>query len=174
MGSCLVAKRGLTPGLLRMLHPEGLTVSNLFNEIAAQYPYVEVNRKSVHRILKEKLGMKKVCARWVPHELTDENCKKRMGSVLAFLMRYEAEGNDYLDRIVTGDETWVHYWTTETKKKINDMENKGRTKPKKIQRGSVCAEDYGNILLGSEGHHYGGIPTRCDRSQHWKKIHSEC
>ncbi len=36
-----------------------LTVSDLF-EIAAQYPYVEVSRKSVHRILKEKLGMKKV------------------------------------------------------------------------------------------------------------------
>ncbi len=39
--------------------------------------------------------MKKVCARWVPRQLTDEN-RKRMGSVFAFLTRYEAEGNDYL------------------------------------------------------------------------------
>ncbi len=60
-----------------------LTVSDLFNKIAAQYPYVEVSRKSVYRILKEKLGMKKVCARWVLRQLTDENCKKRMGSALA-------------------------------------------------------------------------------------------
>ncbi len=58
---------------------------------------------------------------------------------------------------------------TRNQKKVDDMENKGRTEPKKIQRASVCREDYGNILLGSEGHHYGGIPTRCDRSRHWEK-----
>ncbi len=39
-----------------------LTFSDLFNAIAAQYPFVEVSCKSVHRILKEKLRMKKLCA----------------------------------------------------------------------------------------------------------------
>lgn len=46
--------------------------------------------------------------------LTEEHNSKRLGSALAFLERYAAEG-DFLNQIVTGDETWVAYVTSESK-----------------------------------------------------------
>jgi hypothetical protein len=39
---------------------------------------------------------------------------KRMGSALKFLTRYAQEGNEFLDSIVTGDETWVFHHTPES------------------------------------------------------------
>jgi hypothetical protein len=38
-----------------------------------------------------------------------------MGSVLKFLMHYAQEGDEFLDSIVTGDETWVFNHTPESK-----------------------------------------------------------
>lgn len=40
-----------------------------------------------------------------PKTLTDVQKRKRMGAALEFLQRYATEGNDFLKRIVTGDET---------------------------------------------------------------------
>jgi hypothetical protein len=37
--------------------------------------------------------------------LTDDHKTKRMGSALKFLARYTQEGDEFLDSIVTGDET---------------------------------------------------------------------
>jgi hypothetical protein len=38
-----------------------------------------------------------------------------MGSVLKLLTRYAQEGDELLDSIVTGDETWVFHHTPESK-----------------------------------------------------------
>jgi len=38
---------------------------------------------------------------------------KRMGSALKFLTRYAQEGDEILDSIVTGDETWGFHYTPE-------------------------------------------------------------
>jgi hypothetical protein len=47
-------------------------------------------------ILKEKLGYRKLCARWVPKILTDYHKTKRMGFALKFLTRYTEEGDEFL------------------------------------------------------------------------------
>jgi len=39
---------------------------------------------------------------------------KQMGSMLKFLMRYAWEGDEFLDCIVTGDETWAFHHTPES------------------------------------------------------------
>jgi len=38
-----------------------------------------------------------------------------MGSALTFLTRYAQEGDEFLDSIVTGDETWGFHHTPESK-----------------------------------------------------------
>jgi hypothetical protein len=45
--------------------------------------------------------------------LTDNHKTKQTGSALKFLMRYTQEGEEFLDSIVTGDETWVFHHTPE-------------------------------------------------------------
>lgn len=54
--------------------------------------------------------------------LTDVHKMKRMGAVLEFLLWFEFEGNDFMESIVTGDETLVCHMTTESKKSITAME----------------------------------------------------
>ena len=42
----------------------------------------EVSKTTIHEAVTEKLGYKKLCARWVPKMLTDDQKTKRMGSAL--------------------------------------------------------------------------------------------
>ena len=47
--------------------------------------------------------------------LTDDNKTKRMGSALKFLTRYAQEGGEFLDSIVTGDDTSGFHHTPKSK-----------------------------------------------------------
>jgi len=69
----------------------------------------------LYEIVIKKLGYHKFCARWVPKMLTGVYKTQRMGSALTFLQRYHDEGDEFLDKIVTGDETWVRFVNVETK-----------------------------------------------------------
>jgi hypothetical protein len=49
-------------------------------------------------------------ARWVPTELKDREKTNRVGLSLQHLLRYADEEEDKLNRIVAGDESWVHHY----------------------------------------------------------------
>jgi len=49
------------------------------------------------------------------------------------LKRFEAEGDGFLGRIVTGDETWVLYHQPETKKVSKEWHHTSSPKPKKFR-----------------------------------------
>lgn len=76
---------------------------------------LRIGRAQAHHMLHDVLGYRKVSARWVPRDLTPDHKSARMGISLDHLMRYAREGNEFLFRIITGDETWVHHFTPETK-----------------------------------------------------------
>ena len=75
----------------------------------------EVSKTTIHEVVTEKSGYRKFCACWVPKISTDDHKTKRMVSALKFLTRYAQEGDEFLDYIVTGDETWVFHHTPESK-----------------------------------------------------------
>ena len=75
----------------------------------------EVSKTTFHEAVTEKLGYRKLCASWVPKILTDDHKAKRLGSALKFFTRYAQEGDEFLDSIVTGDETWVFHHISESK-----------------------------------------------------------
>ncbi|KAF6288416.1 hypothetical protein mRhiFer1_009149 [Rhinolophus ferrumequinum] len=72
---------------------------------------VNIDRETVKKILTENLGMRKVCAQMVPKELTDEQKQRRVEVCQDLLERQD----DVLGRVITGDETWVYQYDTETK-----------------------------------------------------------
>jgi len=53
----------------------------------------------------------------VPRELTAEHKRKRVEICQRLLNRYKNEGKEFLSRIVTGDETWVHHYEPESTEK---------------------------------------------------------
>ena len=69
-----------------------------------------MSRTTIHEAVTEKLGYRKLCVRWVPKMLMDDHTAKRMGSVLKVHTRYAQEEDEFLDSIVTGDETF--FFTT--------------------------------------------------------------
>jgi len=70
----------------------------------------------LYETVTKKIGYhKKFCARWVPKMLTDVHKTPRKTSALTFLQRYHDEGDKFLDKIVTGDETRVKFVNVETK-----------------------------------------------------------
>ena len=81
--------------------------------ISQDFP--EISRSLLHEIVSEKLAYRKLCARWVPKQLTEEHKMKRRASALVFLTLYREQEDDFLNQIVTGDETWVSHTTPETK-----------------------------------------------------------
>lgn len=68
------------------------------------------SRDSIHSILVNNLQYRKLSARWVPKMLTPEHKVKRVQCAQDFLASFEEEGEEFLDSIVTGDETWA--WET--------------------------------------------------------------
>ena len=76
-----------------------------FRDIARK---VGISLSTVHLILKKHLKVRKISARWVPHLLTDEQKRQRVKvaeKLLQMFPKYDKNAN-----VVTGDETWVHYF----------------------------------------------------------------
>lgn len=97
--------------------------------------FQQVSRSVIYAIVSEQLHYKKICARWVPKMLTDEHKTKRLAHALSFLERYDKEGDEFLSHIVTGDETWVSYYTPETKRQSSEWHHsKSPTRPRKFKR----------------------------------------
>ncbi len=86
---------------------------------------------TVFKVLKKDLKMRKLCPKFVPHLLTDANKAMRME-----LSRQNLDNvrniPRYLDRIVTGDETWVSLYNQETKFESCQWTEKGGARPTKI------------------------------------------
>jgi hypothetical protein len=77
----------------------------------------EVSKTTIHEAVTEKSGYRKLCSRWVLKMLTDDHKAKRLGSALKFPARYAQEGDEFLDSIVTGDETWGFHHTPEVRRR---------------------------------------------------------
>ena len=75
---------------------------------------IGVSHGAVHYINSD-LGYSKVCARWVPPQLTDELKHSRLDVCRQMLQRFRNEGEQFMNSIVAGDESWAHHFEPETK-----------------------------------------------------------
>ena len=74
---------------------------------------LKISKTVVLRILKDDLGKRKLCERFIPHLLTLE--KGKMESHLAkTLSRWPMQTNFFFSKITTGDETWCFDYDPET------------------------------------------------------------
>jgi histone-lysine N-methyltransferase SETMAR len=83
-----------------------------------------ISKERVEHII-SILGYGKVCARWVPRMLTDNMSVEKVRVSQELLQRFENEGNEFLYRIITGDETWEHHIGTRS----HDNRRNSKLKP---------------------------------------------
>ena len=98
------------------------TVKTLIKE-DARYTVQEIEElsgihsSSVLKILRERLGLHKICVRWVPNLLTDEQKQSRVRLSLQVIEKYDKCDPHHLEEIVTGDETWIYHFQPDSKAK---------------------------------------------------------
>ena len=95
-------------------------VKNLIDEDAG-YTIEEIsetpniNSGAVFVILKQRLKLRKISARWVPHLLSQEEKDRRVKIASELLQIYDGCDDRRLFEIVTGDETWISFFEPEGK-----------------------------------------------------------
>ena len=77
-----------------------------------------IHSSSVLKILRERLGLRKICARWVPHLLTDGQKQSRVRLASQVMEKYDKCDPCLLEEIVTGDETWIYQPDSKAKNKV--------------------------------------------------------
>lgn len=71
---------------------------------------VGISLSRTHFILKRILKVRKISARWIPHLLTDYQKRGRVKMAKQLLKKFPKFNQRQFANIVTGDETWVHYF----------------------------------------------------------------
>jgi hypothetical protein len=71
---------------------------------------LDTSEGSAHSMVHDILGFLKVCAQWVPKELTAVHKQNCVDISSHLLEQYHNEGDNFLNRIITGDETWIHHY----------------------------------------------------------------
>lgn len=94
-----------------------------------------ISKASVLTIIHEHLGMSKVCARWVPKMLSTLQKSDRVETSRQNLALYNENSEDFLRRLVTGDETWLHHYDPESKQE--SMQWRHRDSPPPVKYRSV-------------------------------------
>ncbi|GFO14144.1 histone-lysine N-methyltransferase SETMAR-like protein [Plakobranchus ocellatus] len=94
---------------------------------------VGISKERVHHIVTTVLGYRKVSAHWVPRKLTVEMKAQRKDMWTQLLERYSAEGEAFLQHILTGDESWVHHYDPECKAQSMEYRHKNSPSPRKFK-----------------------------------------
>ena len=76
-----------------------------------------IHSSSVLKILREQLGLSKICACWVPHLLTGEQKQSRVRLASQVTEKYDKCDPRRLEEIVTCDETWIYHFQPDSKAK---------------------------------------------------------
>jgi hypothetical protein len=93
---------------------------------------LKIPKTVVFRILKEDLGKRKLCARFVPHSLTPERREDRVTSCQDIIAVADAD-KIFFNKIMTGGETWCFAYDPETKPQSSEWVVETSPRPKKVK-----------------------------------------
>ncbi|GBN95816.1 Mariner Mos1 transposase [Araneus ventricosus] len=105
---------------------------------------LKISLDSVSNITHENLQKRKICARFVPHKLSDEQTQHRMETSGDFVDACD-QNPQFLETIVTGVELGCYQYDPETKRQ--SMECKGLIHHECVPAGTIVnAESYEGVL----------------------------
>ena len=88
-----------------------------------------ISEGSVQTILQKRLDLRKVCARWVPHLLTEEQKTQRFKCARELLKTYKGCNSRVISNLLTGDETWVHMFEPQRRADNKQWKRKDQKRP---------------------------------------------
>jgi len=109
-----------------------------------------LDKSAVHRILTDRLHMQIICAKLVPKNLSVEQKANQLEICQDLLGRLEVEPN-FLDKVITGDESWVFNYDPETKQQSAEWHTKSSPRPKKARMSRSWVETIIIVFFYSRG-----------------------
>ena len=109
-----------------------------------------ISHGSVSTILHDRLSMRKLTARWVPKSLSDEQMATRASVCSTLLKRFRSK-DDFLLRLVTVDETWVHYYEPENKAQSRQWVGPGSPRPTKFKMQPSAGKVMATVFWDAKG-----------------------
>ena len=88
-----------------------------------------ISEDSVQTILKKRLDLRKVCARWVPHLLTEKQKTQRLKCARELLKTYKGCNSRVISNLLTCGETWVHMFEPQRRADNKQWKRKDKKTP---------------------------------------------
>ncbi|CAF3218993.1 unnamed protein product [Rotaria sp. Silwood2] len=93
-----------------------------------------ISSTAINSIIHDYLNLRKVCARWVPHKLTDDQKQLRIQFCHHSLKMFEERQSRCVFDIITGDESWFYHYDSELKEQSKVWLSTTDPSPTKIHR----------------------------------------
>lgn len=94
-----------------------------------------ISSASLQSIVHEKLGLRKLTSRWIPHSLTEDQKHERVNWCQMMLRIYKNGESKRVSDLLTGDETWLYYYEPETKEQSKTWTFPNGQAPIKVKKG---------------------------------------
>ena len=112
---------------------------------------LHISDGSISTILHDCLGMGNLTTRWVPKSLSDEQMATRASVCSALLKRFRSKEDDFQSRLVTVDETWVHYYEPENKAQSRQWVGPGFPRLKKFKTQPSAGKVMATVFWDAQG-----------------------
>lgn len=103
---------------------------------------LKISFVSVYAVLTDVLGMSQLSTRWVPRMLTRDQIQAGLKISRIILVRFQENPANFMDGIVTQDETWVNDFDPESKHQSKQWKRAGFSPPRKFNQ-SACWQGNG-------------------------------
>ena len=94
---------------------------------------VGISRERISYILHNELSLHKLCAKWVPHRLSEDHKRNRV-EISKQLLKILDRG---YRNIITGDETWIYFFTISNKEANKSWLEKGENRPQIVKTAQI-------------------------------------
>ena len=95
--------------------------------------------------------MSKVSARWVPRILTNDQKRTKLDTSRYLLSRYENDPTNFIELVVTQNETCSHHFYPGSKMQSKQWKHTGSPSPKKFKRYHPAGKVMASIFWDSQG-----------------------
>ena len=106
---------------------------------------------SVQTILKKRLDLRKVCARWVPRLLSEEQKTQRLKCAWELLKTYKGCNSRVISSLLTGDETWVYMFESQRRADNKQWKRKDQKHPCIAKRTISSKKMFYAVFFNSSG-----------------------
>ncbi|XP_071092643.1 histone-lysine N-methyltransferase SETMAR-like [Haliotis cracherodii] len=128
-----------------------LVVKDRQMKVSEMAKALDISEGSVHTILHDRLGMKKLSARWVPKCLSDDQKAVRASICQTLLTECSRDADNFMEIIVTSNETWVHHHDPETKEQSKQWTGFASSRPKKYKTQPSACKVVATIFWDTKG-----------------------